>query len=249
MNAVTTREKQVAGSIAYGYTDKEIAQNMHISAATVRTHRKRAYEKTGSRNSADITRWYFADRLRINFEQYKPEIVLTLLFAIVLTSTVVVLKPQKINASLASIVKEPGTHHFTLVNGRVNWDYSTTTAKTLKQLVYSFEAVGYLVASPEHTTDLHGGFDNYALRPYVSEFMLPGWNNKEVSGYVSLSLTNNRLTANISELIISECNPVRGPLCTIEKMAVEDNRLTARFKTNEARLLNKALTDLIETIK
>jgi DNA-binding CsgD family transcriptional regulator len=57
----TPREMQVAELLAWGFTNKEVARQLYISELTVKTHRKHFMEKTGTRNLADITRWYFGE--------------------------------------------------------------------------------------------------------------------------------------------------------------------------------------------
>jgi LuxR family maltose regulon positive regulatory protein len=42
---LTHREKEVIALVANGYADKEIAQTLFISTATVRTHLKNSYRK------------------------------------------------------------------------------------------------------------------------------------------------------------------------------------------------------------
>ena len=48
---------KVAIMLAQGFTKKEIACRLNKSVFTVNEHTRRIYEKTGSRNLADITRW------------------------------------------------------------------------------------------------------------------------------------------------------------------------------------------------
>jgi DNA-binding NarL/FixJ family response regulator len=57
----TPREMQVIELLAWGFTNKEVARQLFISDLTVKTHRKHFMEKTGARNLADITRWYFGE--------------------------------------------------------------------------------------------------------------------------------------------------------------------------------------------
>lgn len=53
-------EANVARELALGNTVKEIAVKHHRSEHTINQQRRMAYEKTGSRNTADITRWVVA---------------------------------------------------------------------------------------------------------------------------------------------------------------------------------------------
>ena len=56
MEPLSKRETQVADLIHKGFIDKEIAERLHISYETARTHRKNIHRKMCARNSADITR-------------------------------------------------------------------------------------------------------------------------------------------------------------------------------------------------
>jgi pSer/pThr/pTyr-binding forkhead associated (FHA) protein len=53
---LTQRERQVLGLVAQGLTDRQIAEELSISANTVRSHLDRVGEKTGFRRRADLTR-------------------------------------------------------------------------------------------------------------------------------------------------------------------------------------------------
>lgn len=58
MSNITDREIQVAKSISHGATEKEIGNALRISIDTVKSHKRNLFNKTGSRNIADLTRWY-----------------------------------------------------------------------------------------------------------------------------------------------------------------------------------------------
>lgn len=62
----SSREWEVAKLIAWGSSDKEIAQELSISPETSRTHRKNILHKISGHNSADITRWYFQEVTHIS---------------------------------------------------------------------------------------------------------------------------------------------------------------------------------------
>lgn len=59
MATLTKTELKTAELIAWGASDKEVASEMCRSFDTIRTHRKNIYSKTGARNAADLTRWFF----------------------------------------------------------------------------------------------------------------------------------------------------------------------------------------------
>ena len=61
--AVTKRERDLLALVAGGASDKEIAEDLFISVATVRSHLDRIQVKTGRRKRADLTR--LAYELRI----------------------------------------------------------------------------------------------------------------------------------------------------------------------------------------
>lgn len=60
---LSTRELQVMLLLARGSSTREIAAALSISASTVRTYRRRVYDKTGARNGADLTRYATYERL------------------------------------------------------------------------------------------------------------------------------------------------------------------------------------------
>ena len=59
MENLSKREKEVAALLAWGSTDKEIAEELFISFDTARAHHKNIYRKILAHNLADLTRWYF----------------------------------------------------------------------------------------------------------------------------------------------------------------------------------------------
>jgi DNA-binding CsgD family transcriptional regulator len=60
---ISPREKQVLYLIAHEYTTTEIAQKLHISGDTVKTHRKSLLTKVGARNVAGLVRRAFENQL------------------------------------------------------------------------------------------------------------------------------------------------------------------------------------------
>lgn len=56
MVPLSKRELEVAGFIALGKIEKEIADKLCISMGTVHTHKQSIYRKTGAKTTADVTR-------------------------------------------------------------------------------------------------------------------------------------------------------------------------------------------------
>lgn len=63
---LTTREKQIAELIYFGATEKEISCHLDIAVDTVKSHKRSLFVKTGSRNIADVTRWYVCDKTGVS---------------------------------------------------------------------------------------------------------------------------------------------------------------------------------------
>lgn len=59
MKQISQREKQVLTDISYGYTIKEIAKRLYLSAHTIVSHRKNLYTKLEAVNSPDLVRKAF----------------------------------------------------------------------------------------------------------------------------------------------------------------------------------------------
>jgi DNA-binding NarL/FixJ family response regulator len=53
---LTRREIEVLQMIAKGYSDSEIANDLHLSPSTIESHRKNVRHKLMARNSADMVR-------------------------------------------------------------------------------------------------------------------------------------------------------------------------------------------------
>jgi len=60
---LSERERQIAGSIARGRTNQEIAAEWFISLSTVKTHITRIQDKLGVRNRVEIAAWAWENRL------------------------------------------------------------------------------------------------------------------------------------------------------------------------------------------
>ena len=56
----TKRETEVAGLIAAGWSNKEVASHLKISIKTVEKHRTAVHKKNNLANTADLTRWALA---------------------------------------------------------------------------------------------------------------------------------------------------------------------------------------------
>lgn len=56
MNSLSVREKQVAGLLILGETEKEISEDLYISLDTVHTHKKNIFRKLGVKRVVDVAR-------------------------------------------------------------------------------------------------------------------------------------------------------------------------------------------------
>ena len=59
MGELTDRELEVLKQVARGLSNAEIAQELFVSEATVKTHVNRIFAKTGSRDRAQATRYAY----------------------------------------------------------------------------------------------------------------------------------------------------------------------------------------------
>jgi DNA-binding NarL/FixJ family response regulator len=65
LDALTEREEQVLAAVARGRTNTEIADELHISLSTVKTHIASLMSKLGARNRVEIAMWaYETHRVR-----------------------------------------------------------------------------------------------------------------------------------------------------------------------------------------
>ena len=62
ISPVTAREEQVLLAVARGLTNTEIADTMHISLSTVKTHLASLMAKLGARNRVEIAMWAYETR-------------------------------------------------------------------------------------------------------------------------------------------------------------------------------------------
>ena len=60
---LTDREKEVLVLVAEGERDQDIAELLHISVGTVRSHLDHIRTKTGQRRRADLTRYAIDENL------------------------------------------------------------------------------------------------------------------------------------------------------------------------------------------
>ncbi|MCX7986216.1 MAG: response regulator transcription factor [Bacteroidales bacterium] len=60
---LTPRETEVLKWIALGYSNEEIANKLHVSDATIRTHRSNILHKTGCKNSASLVMWALKNKV------------------------------------------------------------------------------------------------------------------------------------------------------------------------------------------
>lgn len=65
LESLTEREEEVLTTVARGRTNAEIADELHISLSTVKTHLASLMRKLGARNRVEIAMWaYETDRIR-----------------------------------------------------------------------------------------------------------------------------------------------------------------------------------------
>ncbi len=67
MEKLSKRELEICEYLAWGYSDKEVADALYISFDTVRSHHQNIYRKTGCRNLSDLTRWFFEFKSSFSF--------------------------------------------------------------------------------------------------------------------------------------------------------------------------------------
>jgi DNA-binding NarL/FixJ family response regulator len=63
LDLLSTRELQVLRRLALGHTNREIAENYHISIKTVDTYRLRLLKKLNLRNNAELSRFAIQNKL------------------------------------------------------------------------------------------------------------------------------------------------------------------------------------------
>ena len=66
LEPLTSREEEILIPVAKGWTNHEIADEMHISVSTVKTHLASLMRKLGARNRVEIAMWaYESGRLKL----------------------------------------------------------------------------------------------------------------------------------------------------------------------------------------
>lgn len=83
---LSQREKFIARLIAWGFIQKEIADNLHISVQTVSVHLRNIYRKLHIRKETDLTRWFIFTEYGIADNPFKKIVVV---FFLVLTCTAI----------------------------------------------------------------------------------------------------------------------------------------------------------------
>lgn len=58
---LTNREKEILDMISFGFSSDEIAQDLFLSAETIRSHRKSLLQKFKARNTAQLIRMGFEE--------------------------------------------------------------------------------------------------------------------------------------------------------------------------------------------
>ena len=54
---LTTRERDAAVLLAYGYTNRDVARELHVSERTIESERARIMRKLGFAHRAELVRW------------------------------------------------------------------------------------------------------------------------------------------------------------------------------------------------
>lgn len=90
MESLSEREMQVADLVHQGLIEKEIADELHISYETARTHTKNIRRKLNARNAADITRIFL-----LELRPYAVIILIMSLLAILLHTKPEILETLK----------------------------------------------------------------------------------------------------------------------------------------------------------
>jgi DNA-binding NarL/FixJ family response regulator len=60
---LTKREIEILRYILEGYTNKEIAEKLHLSSRTIDAHRRNILQKTGCKNTAALVKWALDNEL------------------------------------------------------------------------------------------------------------------------------------------------------------------------------------------
>jgi DNA-binding CsgD family transcriptional regulator len=69
MNLLSEREEEVAMLVFLGKSNLEIAEVLYISVDTVKTHLKKAFEKTESKSRTDLSRAWLERTFNVQFRR------------------------------------------------------------------------------------------------------------------------------------------------------------------------------------
>lgn len=83
---LSPREMNIAKHLAWGYTQKEIANSLHISVLTVNTHLKNIYRQLNIHKETDLCRWFLFKEYSIDDNPFKK--VLAMFFLLISISMV-----------------------------------------------------------------------------------------------------------------------------------------------------------------
>ena len=78
-NILTFRENEIAGLIAWGFVQKEIADKLHMSVQTVSVHLRHIYSKLQIHKETDLTRWWIFKTYSIGDPFLKAVVVILFL--------------------------------------------------------------------------------------------------------------------------------------------------------------------------
>lgn len=65
INTLSPREKEIAELLAWGASQKEVADHLYISESTVANHKQSIFSKTGCKKVNELSAWWFCNRFRI----------------------------------------------------------------------------------------------------------------------------------------------------------------------------------------
>lgn len=68
LSLLTSREKQIAERIAWGSSQKEVADDLHISRWTVDNTLRKVYQKLHIGKINELSAWWFCTNFGISFE-------------------------------------------------------------------------------------------------------------------------------------------------------------------------------------
>lgn len=98
-------ELNIARLLAWGYTQKEIANMVHRSAWTISAHLKNIYRQLDIHKETDLTRWYLFKEYSINDNPFKK--VLAVMF-LLLSLSMVINEKNMLRAFRSAQIKTAG---------------------------------------------------------------------------------------------------------------------------------------------